>query len=134
MKIIPRVSVSTRLADHITVFQSETYAMMSVLEKCNDDEIVGKTVKIFTGSKSLMQSLERPAKWSRILWRCVIALNRLARLNEVTLIWCPGHSGVIGNEEADRLAVIGSEQSVSDDSMDWCDYFGGQDTTETLGS
>ena len=34
---------------------------------------------------------------------------------------CPGHSDVIGNEEADRLAVIGSEQGLSDDSMDLVD-------------
>ena len=61
------VSIFTRLADHATVFQSETYAIMSVLEKCNDDEILGKTVKIFTDSKSLTQSLKRPAKWLRIL-------------------------------------------------------------------
>lgn len=40
--------------------------------------------------------------------RCLTELNELSLCNQVTLKWVPGHSGVIGNEEADKLAREGS--------------------------
>jgi hypothetical protein len=41
---------------------------------------------------------------SRLVEECQEALTVLATLNEVTLIWVPGHYGILGNEMADRLA------------------------------
>jgi hypothetical protein len=41
---------------------------------------------------------------SRLVEECQEALTVLATLNEVTLIWVPGHCGILGNEMADRLA------------------------------
>ena len=39
---------------------------------------------------------------------CREALQQLADLNRVTLIWIPGHEGIAGNERADELARRGS--------------------------
>ncbi len=41
---------------------------------------------------------------SRLVAECQDALLALANRNEVTLIWIPGHQGIPGNEETDRLA------------------------------
>ena len=41
---------------------------------------------------------------SKLVAECQDALLALANRNEVTLIWVPGHHGILGNEEADKLA------------------------------
>jgi hypothetical protein len=41
---------------------------------------------------------------SGLVAECLDALSALASLNEVTLIWVPGHCGILGNEEADKLS------------------------------
>ena len=41
---------------------------------------------------------------SGLVAECLDALSVLPSMNEVTLIWVPGHCGILGNEEADKLA------------------------------
>jgi hypothetical protein len=41
---------------------------------------------------------------SGLVAECLDSLSALASLNEVTLIWVSGHCGILGNEEADKLA------------------------------
>jgi hypothetical protein len=42
---------------------------------------------------------------SRLVEECQEALSVLAALNEVTLVWVPGHHGILGNEMADKLKL-----------------------------
>ena len=49
-------------------------------------------------------AFSRPKVTSKLVAEYQDALLVLANLNEVTLIWVPGHHGILGNEEADNLA------------------------------
>lgn len=45
---------------------------------------------------------------SKTVWGCIQTLNKLGAHNVVHIKWVPGHSGIEGNEIADKLAGIGS--------------------------
>jgi hypothetical protein len=63
-----------------------------------------KRILIFSDSQAALQALSGPKVISKLVEKFQEALTALATLNEVTLIWVPGHYGILGNEMADRLA------------------------------
>ena len=38
-------------------------------------------------------------------------MNKLAKYNQVAVLWTPGHWGTKGNETADRLAKLATKQN-----------------------
>jgi hypothetical protein len=92
------------LGKFATVFQTETYAIF----QCACENIRrahrNKRILIIPDSQTALKALSGPKVTTRLVAECLDALSELAGLNEVTLIWVPGHCGISGNEEADKLA------------------------------
>jgi len=63
-----------------------------------------KRILIFSDSQAALKVPSNPKVTSGLVAECLGALSALASLNEVTLAWVPGHRGIPGNEEADKLA------------------------------
>jgi len=86
------------------VFQTEIYAILQCA--CENIRRVykNKRILIFSDSQASLKALSRQKVTSGLVAGCPDALFALATLNEVTLIWVPGHRGILGSEEADKLA------------------------------
>ena len=73
-----------------------------------EEDCRGMPVVICFNSQATLCALDGYLVRSREVLQCRELLGELARANSVSLLWVPGHSGVIGNEKADRLANRGA--------------------------
>lgn len=96
------------LGTHATVFQAEVFAILRCCGICIHEERRGNRISICSDSRAALLALQSPKVTSQLVWECRERLCELAGDNEVELRWVPGHSGIPGNEAADRLARDGS--------------------------
>jgi ribonuclease HI len=100
----PNSSLSFSLGKLATVFQTEIYAIFQYASENIRRAYRNKRILIISDSQAAFKALTGPKVTSRLVAECLDALSELAGLNEVTLVWVPGHCGILGNEEADKLA------------------------------
>jgi ribonuclease HI len=100
----PNRSFSFPLGKFATVFQTEIYAILQCACKNIRRAYKNKWILIFSDSLVALKALSSPKVTSGLVAECLDALSALPRVNEVTLAWVPGHWGISGNEEADKLA------------------------------
>ena len=93
---------------HATVFQAEVRAIAECAQAMLEGDCRGSPVVICSDSQAALGALDGYLVRSREVLRCRGLLGELARANSVSLLWVPGHWGVIGNEKADRLANRGA--------------------------
>ncbi|KAJ8934510.1 hypothetical protein NQ318_012984 [Aromia moschata] len=100
--------LSFALGSYASVFQAEIYAILACGMEVLKTAPKRRTIQICTDSQAALMAIESSKVKSRLVLDCKKILNDLASCNRVILTWVPGHSGVPGNEEADRLARVGS--------------------------
>ncbi|KAJ8938082.1 hypothetical protein NQ318_021756 [Aromia moschata] len=90
------------------VFQAEIYVILACGMEILKTAPKRRTIQICTDSQAALMAIESSKVKSRLVLDCKKILNDLASCNIAILTWVPGHSGVPGNEEADRLARVES--------------------------
>ena len=100
------------LGPHSTVFQTEIVAIAKTANQLLEHNITGKTIEIFTDSQSSIKALSNYITKSKCVLICKETLNKIAMQNSIKINWIPGHEGIRGNEIADRLANIGTNQVI----------------------
>lgn len=94
------------LPKECSIFSAEAYAIKMAVSIPN----VGKEIAILTDSASCLQALE--AGTSKHPW--IQEIEHIARNKSIRFCWIPGHAGVNGNTEADRLANEARRQNPID--------------------
>lgn len=93
-----------------TIFQAEVYA----IEVCAKEIMkrIGyrnQNVYIAIDSQAALKALNSYVLDSKLVAECLKTLTLLGLRSKLTLMWVPGHEGIVGNEAADELAKKGAE-------------------------
>jgi ribonuclease HI len=86
------------LGKFATGFQTEIYSILQSACENIRRAYRNKRILIISDSQAALKALSSPKVTSRLDAGCLDALSELAALNEVILVWVPGHCGIFGNE------------------------------------
>ncbi|XP_060600088.1 uncharacterized protein LOC132753616 [Ruditapes philippinarum] len=108
--VIPSIQYEKidRLTNNTSIYTAELLAIRNAMCWIQDSDIT-KAV-IFSDSLSSLISLKSNNSQSRpdLLNEIILLYNKVLNVGkQVTIVWCPAHIGISGNEQADRAAKMG---------------------------
>lgn len=104
----PNIRISAALGNAPTIFQAELLAIEFCAQECLRKGLNSARIFIASDSQAALKALKSTTYESKIAWNCKQSLKQLASRNKLTLLWVPGHKGIVGNEIADSLAKEGA--------------------------
>ena len=115
--VIPKLKIkqSNRLSDRLSIYTAELTAIQYALAWTLVN--IPPKVAILSDSLSSLQSIQTRNSDSRPdLLENILSLNDQCQLNgsNISLVWCPAHVGLVGNEMADRVAKDAIDGPVRD--------------------
>ncbi|CAG9815744.1 unnamed protein product [Phaedon cochleariae] len=96
--------MSISLVINTSVSHAEIYAILQCARTNNMRVVRIARIKICTDSQASLKAFTNLRVTSRLVQECREELNVLSEHNKITLLWVPGHCGIVGNEKADELA------------------------------
>ncbi len=96
------------LGQDVTPFQAEVAAVLDSVTSCLRKRPVKEQITVCTDSQAAVAALAASGTKSLLVADCMEKLTALSEINQVTIMWVPGHSGIQQNETADRLAKEGA--------------------------
>ena len=99
------------LGKHTSVFQAEITALLDLAEDLSRRNIEGNVINVYIDSQAAIKTLSKYLITQKTVLECKKALNILGGNNRLTLHWIPSHTGHLGNEIADRLAKLGTDNN-----------------------
>ena len=99
-----------KLGEYPTVFQGEVFAIQQAASWLLEQPNISPGIIFFSDSVSAIQALTATACVSHLISITRDTLNILGSKANLTLSWVPGHQDIAGNERADQLANLGSNE------------------------
>jgi ribonuclease HI len=91
-----------------TVFFAEVMAILRCVKLLLRKNLTRRRIHICCDNIVAIAALAKTTTESSLVCECVQGLEKLSKSNKVTLMWIPGHQGIPGNEEADKLVKEGA--------------------------
>ena len=102
------VEQSISLGTHATINQSEMFAIYRAAEILNEANTTNQVINFYSDSLSSLLQLKKGQSTSKLTIDTARILNELSKQNQIFLYKVAAHTGIAGNERADKLAKLGA--------------------------